>query len=137
MQLGPVIKSGLALAYGLNVSVLERLMSWPAYLGDEDAFCAGSAYNPLLVTKLVKNYRSHPALPALPSRLFYRRELEVCTHPKVVTSLLSWEKLPKKGFPLIFHGVRGSEARDGREPIAGRGLWLPPGPGHLQPGVCK
>nr|KAF6496487.1 Mov10 like RISC complex RNA helicase 1 [Rousettus aegyptiacus] len=61
MQLGPVIKSRLAMAYGLNVSMLERLMSRPAYLRDEDAFGACGAYNPLLVTKLVKNYRSHAA----------------------------------------------------------------------------
>uniref|UniRef100_A0A452UXK1 RNA helicase n=1 Tax=Ursus maritimus TaxID=29073 RepID=A0A452UXK1_URSMA len=116
MQLGPVIKSRLAMAYGLHISMLERLMSRPVYLRDEDAFGACGAYNPLLVTKLVKNYRSHPALLALPSRLFYHRELEVCADPKVVTSLLGWEKLPKKGFPLIFHGVRGSEAREGRSP---------------------
>lgn len=65
------------------------------------------------VTKLVKNYRSHPALLALPSRLFYHKELEVCADPSVVTSLLGWEKLPKKGFPLIFHGVRVSCAEGG------------------------
>uniref|UniRef100_A0A4X1UP61 RNA helicase Mov10l1 n=2 Tax=Sus scrofa TaxID=9823 RepID=A0A4X1UP61_PIG len=116
MQLGPVIKSRLAMAYGLNVSMLERLMARPAYLRDEDAFGACGAYNPLLVTKLVKNYRSHSALLALPSRLFYHRELEVCADPKVVTSLLGWEKLPRKGFPLVFHGVRGTEAREGRSP---------------------
>ncbi|XP_023983184.1 RNA helicase Mov10l1 [Physeter macrocephalus] len=116
MQLGPVIKSRLATAYGLHVSMLERLMSRPAYLRDEDAFGACGAYNPLLVTKLVKNYRSHSALLALPSRLFYHQELEVCADPRVVTSLLGWEKLPRKGFPLIFHGVRGDEAREGRSP---------------------
>nr|XP_003932821.1 RNA helicase Mov10l1 isoform X2 [Saimiri boliviensis boliviensis] len=116
MQLGPVIKSRLAMAYGLNVSLLERLMSRPAYQRDENAFGACGAHNPLLVTKLVKNYRSHKALLALPSRLFYHRELEVCADPTVVNSLLGWEKLPKKGFPLIFHGVRGSEAREGRSP---------------------
>lgn len=60
----------------------------------------------------MKNYRSHSALLALPSRLFYHRELEVCADPKVVTSLLGWEKLPKKGFPLIFHGVRVSHTLD-------------------------
>lgn len=60
------------------------------------------------MTKLVKNYRSHSALLALPSRLFYHRELEVCADPTVVASLLGWEKLPRKGFPLIFHGVRVS-----------------------------
>ncbi|XP_073859514.1 RNA helicase Mov10l1 isoform X7 [Macaca fascicularis] len=116
MQLGPVIKSRLAMAYGLNVSLLERLMSRPAYQRDENAFGACGAHNPLLVTKLVKNYRSHEALLTLPSRLFYHRELEVCADPTVVTSLLGWEKLPKKGFPLIFHGVRGSEAREGKSP---------------------
>ncbi|XP_060044802.1 RNA helicase Mov10l1 [Erinaceus europaeus] len=116
MQLGPVIKSRLAMAYGLNVSMLERLMSRPAYLRDENAFGACGAYNPLLVTKLVKNYRSHSVLLALPSRLFYHRELQVCADPTVVSSLLGWEKLPKKGFPLVFHGVRGNEAREGRSP---------------------
>ncbi|XP_075408712.1 RNA helicase Mov10l1 [Tenrec ecaudatus] len=116
MQLGPVIKSRLAMAYGLNVSMLERLMSRSVYLRDEDTFGACGAYNPLLVTKLVKNYRSHSALLALPSRLFYHRELEVCSEPAVVSSLLGWEKLPRKDFPLIFHGVRGSEAREGRSP---------------------
>nr|XP_023421330.1 RNA helicase Mov10l1 [Cavia porcellus] len=116
MQLGPVIKSRLAMAYGLNVSMLERLMLRPVYQRDEHAFGACGAYNPLLVTKLVKNYRSHSALLALPSRLFYHKELEVCADPKVVTLLLGWEKLPKKGFPLVFHGVRGMEAREGRSP---------------------
>lgn len=77
MQFGPVIKSRLAMAYGLNVSVLERLMSWPAYLRDEDALGSCGAYNPLLVTKLVRNYRSHPALLVLLSRLLYHRGLEV------------------------------------------------------------
>lgn len=50
MQLGPVIKSRLAMAYGLNVSLLERLMCRPVYLRDEDAFSACGAYNPLLVS---------------------------------------------------------------------------------------
>lgn len=59
----------------------------------------------------MKNYRSHAALLALPSRLFYHRELEVCADPKVTTSLLGWEKLPKKSFPLLFHGMRVSRGR--------------------------
>jgi len=60
----------------------------------------------LQITKLVNNYRSHSALLALPSKLFYHKELEVCADTSVVSSLLHWEKLPRKGFPLIFHGVR-------------------------------
>ncbi|XP_071069085.1 RNA helicase Mov10l1-like [Dasypus novemcinctus] len=116
MQLGPVVKSRLATAYGLNMSMLERLMSRPVYQRDENAFVHSGAYNPLVVTKLVKNYRSHSALLMLPSKLFYHKELEVCADPKIVNSLLDWKKLPKKGFPLIFHGVRGSEMHEGKSP---------------------
>lgn len=78
------------------------------------AVCADCGLAPAVapqVTKLVKNYRSHAALLALPSRLFYHRELEVCADPQVVTALLGWEKLPRKGFPLVFHGVRVSRPR--------------------------
>ncbi|CAN0008382.1 unnamed protein product, partial [Bubo scandiacus] len=115
-QLGPVIKSKIALSFGLNMSLLERLTSREIYLRDEDAFGACGAYNPLLITKLVKNYRSHSALLALPSKLFYHKELEVCADTSAVTSLLHWGKLPRKGFPLIFHGIRGNETREGHSP---------------------
>ncbi|XP_063786067.1 RNA helicase Mov10l1 [Pseudophryne corroboree] len=116
MQLGPVIKSRIALAYGLNISLLERLMALPIYLRDEETYGACGNYNPLLITKLRKNYRSHVALLQLPSKLFYHKELEVCADPTVVNRLLRWDKLPKKGFPLIFHGVRGTEMREGSNP---------------------
>ncbi|XP_058719360.1 RNA helicase Mov10l1-like [Poecile atricapillus] len=115
-QLGPQIKSKLAQTFGLSMSLLERLSSRELYLRDEDAFGACGAYNPLLITKLTKNYRSHSALLALPSKLFYHKELEVCADTSVVSSLLNWEKLPRKGFPLIFHGIRGSETREGCSP---------------------
>ncbi|XP_058681814.1 RNA helicase Mov10l1-like [Poecile atricapillus] len=115
-QLGPQIKSKLAQTFGLSMSLLERLSSRELYLRDEDAFGACGAYNPLLITKLTKNYRSHSALLALPSKLFYHKELEVCADTSVVSSLLNWGKLPRKGFPLIFHGIRGSETREGCSP---------------------
>ncbi|XP_070611484.1 RNA helicase Mov10l1 isoform X2 [Erythrolamprus reginae] len=116
MQLGPIIKSKIAMLYGLSISFLERLMHRPLYLRDEDAFGPYGSYNPLLITKLVKNYRSHGTLLALPSKLFYHKELEVCADPSVANSMLGWEKLPKKGFPLIFHGMRGVELREGYNP---------------------
>ncbi|KAM6290363.1 RNA helicase Mov10l1 [Porphyrio hochstetteri] len=50
-QLGPVIKSKIAMNFGLNVSLLERLTSREMYLRDEDAFSACGAYNPLLGTE--------------------------------------------------------------------------------------
>ncbi|KAM9277463.1 RNA helicase Mov10l1 [Cariama cristata] len=47
-QLGPVIKSKIALTFGLNMSLLERLTSREIYQRDKDAFSAYGAYNPLL-----------------------------------------------------------------------------------------
>uniref|UniRef100_A0AAY5L7A0 RNA helicase n=1 Tax=Esox lucius TaxID=8010 RepID=A0AAY5L7A0_ESOLU len=109
-QLGPVVKSKLAQAFGLGVSLLERLMANPLYSKN------GGEYNPLLVTKLVYNYRSHEALLSLPSRLFYGGELCVRAQRAIVDSLCHWSRLPTKGFPLIFHGVRGTEMREGNNP---------------------
>lgn len=44
-QLGPIVKSKLAEAFGLGVSLLERLMATPLYS------CTEKGYNPLLVKK--------------------------------------------------------------------------------------
>lgn len=60
----------------------------------------------LQVTKLTYNYRSHEALLTLPSKLFYQGELCFKAPRAIVDSLFQWKSLPKKGFPLLFHGVR-------------------------------
>ncbi|XP_035013123.1 RNA helicase Mov10l1 [Hippoglossus stenolepis] len=109
-QLGPIVKSKLAAAFGLGVSLLERLMSNPLYSRQD------WGYNPKLVTKLIYNYRSHEALLTLPSKLFYQGELCCEASRAVVESLCQWKTLPKKGFPLLFHGVRGTEMREGKNP---------------------
>ncbi|XP_077452584.1 RNA helicase Mov10l1 isoform X2 [Stigmatopora argus] len=109
-QLGPVIKSKIAGAFGLGLSLMERLMASPLYARHE------CGYNPKLVTKLIYNYRSHQALLTLPFELFYHGELRVRAPKDVVESLCQWTTLPKKGFPLLFHGVRGKEMREGHSP---------------------
>ncbi|KAK6309149.1 hypothetical protein J4Q44_G00206120 [Coregonus suidteri] len=76
----------------------------------------------MVVTKLVYNYRSHEALLALPSRLFYSGEQCVWAQRAVVDSLCHWSRLPTKGFPLIFNGVRGIEMREGNN-----SSWFKPG----------
>ena len=58
------------------------------------------------VTKLIYNYRSHEILLTLPSKLFYQEELHFKASRATVESLCQWKNLPKKGFPLFFHGVR-------------------------------
>uniref|UniRef100_A0A8C5A7M7 RNA helicase n=1 Tax=Gadus morhua TaxID=8049 RepID=A0A8C5A7M7_GADMO len=115
-QLGPVVKSNLATAFALGMSMLERLMANPLYCRAE------WGYNPLMVTKLMYNYRSHEALLRLPSKLFYHGELCVRAPKSVVNSLCDWKRLPTKGFPLLFHGIRGTEMREGANPS-----WFNPG----------
>nr|XP_020480456.1 RNA helicase Mov10l1 isoform X3 [Monopterus albus] len=109
-QLGPIVKSKLANAFGLGVSLLERLMANPLYSRQD------SGYNPKLVTKLIYNYRSHEVLLTLPSRLFYQEELCFKAPRDIVNYLCEWTRLPKKGFPLLFHGIRGREMRECHNP---------------------
>ncbi|XP_057692780.1 RNA helicase Mov10l1 isoform X1 [Corythoichthys intestinalis] len=109
-QLGPIVKSKIASTFGLGLSLMERLMANPLYARHQ------WGYNPKLVTKLIYNYRSHEALLSLPSKLFYHGELCVRAPKDVVDSLCQWKTLPKKGFPLLFHGIRGKEMREGNNP---------------------
>jgi len=104
-QLGPVLQSRVASSYGLEISLLERLINRPLYCRNEDKFSDHGCYDPLLVTKLINNYRSHPAVLKLPSAVFYHDELRPCADVRMRESLCLWEKLPNKGFPVIFHGV--------------------------------
>ena len=81
-------------------------MSRPLYARDEARFIDHGCYDPLLVTKLVNNYRSHPVLLHLPSALFYHNELRVYADEKMRETFSDFEMLPKKGAPLVFHGVK-------------------------------
>ncbi|XP_071810041.1 RNA helicase Mov10l1-like isoform X1 [Asterias amurensis] len=118
MQLGPVLNSHIAKEYGLGQSFLERLILRKVYRRDADKFRDHGCYDPLLVTKLVENYRSHPSLLKLPSELFYHDELLPMADAKLTHQLTAWEKLPNKNgnCPLLFHGVLGDDMRDGNSP---------------------
>ena len=56
-QLGPVLRSSIAVDYGLGVSLLQRLTERQVYGRDEVKFADHGCYDPLLVTKLINNYR--------------------------------------------------------------------------------
>ncbi|XP_061074539.1 putative helicase mov-10-B.1 isoform X2 [Conger conger] len=112
-QLGPVLRSPLAIQHGLGLSLLERLMrDNPLYQKDEKS----GRFNPMFVTKLLRNYRSHPAILRIPNELFYDGELQVFAHQELRNSYCAWEHLPKQGFPLVFHGVMGKDEREANSP---------------------
>ncbi|NXK89922.1 SDE3 helicase, partial [Formicarius rufipectus] len=112
-QLGPVLTSPLAMEHGLGTSLLERLMLHnPLYMK------SSGGYNPQFVTKLLWNYRSHEAILRIPNELFYDSELKACESDglDVRNFYCNWEELPKKGFPIIFHGVCGEDQREEKSP---------------------
>nr|XP_010917774.2 probable RNA helicase SDE3 [Elaeis guineensis] len=105
MQLGPIIYSKDAESYGLGKSYLERLFEYKYYeVGDEN-----------YVMKLVRNYRCHPAILELPSRLFYKNELIACKEEKA-TSIYDSVGLPNEAFPVLFFGIQGCDEREGSNP---------------------
>ncbi|KAM3617817.1 uncharacterized protein V6R79_011507 [Siganus canaliculatus] len=111
-QMGPVITCTTAVRHGLGVSLLERLMSdFDIYKSHETL-----GFNNRFITKLLRNYRSRPAILKIPNELFYEGELQAHAQIKECNSCCKWKYLPKKGFPVIFHGVAGTDERDANSP---------------------
>ncbi|CAM4612218.1 unnamed protein product [Lepidochelys kempii] len=110
-QLGPILRSPLAIEHGLEVSLLERLM-----LHNSLYQKGAKSYDPQFVTKLLRNYRSHAALLQIPNQQFYDGELQECADRLLSYSYCTWEELPTQGFPIIFHGVSGEDQREDNSP---------------------
>ncbi|XP_067251046.1 putative helicase mov-10-B.2 isoform X2 [Chanodichthys erythropterus] len=110
-QLGPILRSPLAINYGLDVSLLERLMTQNDLYKKDDV-----EFDKRYVTKLLLNYRSHPSILEVPNELFYDGELKACANEISSNQYCNWEHLPKRGFPVIFHGVPGKDERESNSP---------------------
>ncbi|BAF10951.1 probable RNA helicase SDE3 [Oryza sativa Japonica Group] len=106
MQLGPVVYCKQAEKDGLGKSYLQRL------LFEYEQYSTG---DPNYVTKLVRNYRCHPAILELPSELFYGGELIACKEDEV-SSIYDSIDLPNKSFPVLFVGIQGCDEREGNNP---------------------
>lgn len=105
MQLGPVIYSKEAESHGLGKSFLERLFECESYYNGNENY----------VIRLVRNYRSHPQILCLPSKLFYEEELIACKDD--TSSLMTLvDFLPNKEFPVLFFGIQGCDEREGSNP---------------------
>ncbi|XP_043102725.1 putative helicase mov-10-B.1 [Puntigrus tetrazona] len=110
-QLGPILRSPFAIKYGLGLSLLERLMT------QNELYQKGTTgYDNCYVTKLLRNYRSHPSILKIPNEMFYDGELVACADEIISRQYCTWEHLPKRGFPVIFHGVIGKDERESNSP---------------------
>ncbi|KAL7635976.1 UNVERIFIED_CONTAM: hypothetical protein RMT77_013794 [Armadillidium vulgare] len=139
-QLGPVVVSSIAKKFGLNISFLLRLCSSVIYqpqdrnlrkvymddIQQEDEVDlnhnqqmkqkADSLYDSGLVTLLTKNYRSHPDLLYIPSKLFYNSLLSPSSENNKKNTFLDWKELPNPTCPIIFHPVIGENVQEGDSP---------------------
>jgi hypothetical protein len=103
MQLGPVVISRRALELQFQVSLMQRLVALDAYR------------QPGMCSPLTVNYRSHPALIAVPSYLFYQNAIRCAQFapseaPDPGPLLGQWQGLPRRDFPLMFYGVAGVDS---------------------------
>jgi superfamily I DNA and/or RNA helicase len=90
---------------------MERLTNRQVYSKQENG-----EYPVELLTKLVRNYRSHPSIIKLPNEMFYDNELQCCGDVMVTSNMAKWEHLPVPGFPVVFHALTGENLREGNSP---------------------
>ncbi len=112
-QLGPVIRSTIASGNGLAMSMLERLAARPIYERKEEM---PGHHDPRFMTKLLHNYRSHREILDVPNHLFYNNDLIPAADRAVTDAFLGWAELPNPNIPCVFHGVLGTEMREGNSP---------------------
>ncbi|KAI0290989.1 P-loop containing nucleoside triphosphate hydrolase protein [Russula brevipes] len=101
-QLGPVIKSPVSAKAGLRKSYLERLMLMREVYGLDTQ--VGKT-----IAVLERNRRSHGAIIAWSNRYLYEDTLREYGNTHITYHLVHSNVLPKKGFPVVFHGLQGSE----------------------------
>ena len=68
------------------------------------------------IVKLTYNWRSHEDIIRYPNENFYGGSLEARGDKAITHSLLRWDGLAKKNFPIIFHGIQGRDEREESSP---------------------
>lgn len=105
-QLGPVVRSPVAIRFGLDVPLMERIVN--------NIGTAHSRVFPLLDT-----YRAHPSILKLYNKTVYADMLR-CKSPRSSYDMEAWPECPadKSGskHPIIFHHCKGQESRSAGSP---------------------
>ncbi|KAJ2936839.1 hypothetical protein H1R20_g242, partial [Candolleomyces eurysporus] len=107
------IKALVASGLGMKTSFLKRMMEREIYDLDRKDGVGGRG---ITIVKLVKNFRSHPAILEFSNEQFYSSELRPCGNRALTHSLENIDELPKKKFPLIFHAIVGKDEREESSP---------------------
>jgi len=115
-QLGPIIRSDIGKNFGLEKSLLERCSERECYSRSEECDDLGYHYDKRMVTKLVRNYRSHPRILQLPNEAFYNGDLIAAADITRSHRFVNWEHLPRRRFPILFHGCEGEDTREANSP---------------------
>lgn len=107
-QLGPIIRSDVALSFKFGVSLLDRLTEMPLYDDQKK--------NGITIVKLIQNFRSHPAILRFPNERFYHGDLQAKADPTVTHAMERASCVVKPGFPVIFHSIIGKDLREASSP---------------------
>ncbi|KAM8706537.1 hypothetical protein ACLKA7_010752 [Drosophila subpalustris] len=114
-----------AAAFGLNVSLLERLLERSPYCKDLLRFPDNSGYNPIVLTKLLNNYRALPSVMNVYSKLFYDNELismvseqdsrEALLLPDL-QAIFEPDMIMPRNHGTFFHGILGENRQEDDSP---------------------
>lgn len=106
--------------------MIERLMDMDIYKRDP----LTNQYNSKVLTKLIQNYRSHPAIIQISNQMFYDNELIPCAKKgkiawviiwlwnlielvaEITDLCLNWKLLPVSNFPMIFEVAAGEAEQE-------------------------
>ena len=115
-QLGPIIRSEICKTFGMGKSLLERLSEMEPYTRHDEVDSLGNHHDVRMITRLVRNYRSHQKILQLPNTLFYDGDLKADADITRSHRFVNWEHLPTRRFPIIFHGIEGEDTREAQSP---------------------